>query len=141
MLLAYDSGIYQLHMPRSAFQDALTQEVIVATQVRELAALERLHGEFGFTYEDLARALGTNESTLHRWRRGGEPTTVYLKRLAAFESFLEELDALFDTQGTREWLDRRLEVLKNRTPREMILDGHVDRVTGVLYAMNAGAAL
>lgn len=113
----------------------------MATQIRELAALERLHAEFEFTYEDLALSLGTGESTLHRWRRGGEPTTVYLKRLAAFESFLEELDALFDTEGARDWIDQRLEVLKNRTPREMILDGHVDRVTGVLYAMNAGAAL
>jgi hypothetical protein len=32
-------------------------------------------------------------------------------------------------------------VLKQRTPRQMIIEGHVDRVTGVLYALNAGALL
>jgi hypothetical protein len=37
-------------------------------------------------------------------------------------------------------MDRRLEVRKNRTPREIILVGHVDRVTGMLDAMNGGAA-
>jgi hypothetical protein len=28
--------------------------------------------------------------------------------------------------------------LQNRTPRQMLLAGHVDRLTGILYAINAG---
>jgi uncharacterized protein (DUF2384 family) len=116
----------------------------VATIVRELEAVERLHGEFGFRYGELAQALNASEPTLHRWRRGagGEPTAVYLKRLEALEAFLEELDDLFaDVQAARAWLDKPLSVLKDRTPRQMILDGHVDRVTGILYALNAGVSL
>ena len=116
----------------------------MTTTLRELEAIERLHGEFGFRYAELAQALNTTEPTLHRWRRGtgGEPTPVYLKRLEAFEAFLEELDALFAKRRTAlAWLDKPLPVLKQRTPRQMIIDGHVDRVTGVLYALNAGAAL
>lgn len=116
----------------------------MATIIRELEAVERLHGEFGFRYLELAQALNTSEPTLHRWRRGtgGEPTPVYLKRLEALEAFLEELDDLFAEQETaRAWLDKPLRVLKQRTPRQMMLDGHVDRVTGVLYALNAGASL
>ena len=114
------------------------------TLVRELEALERLHSDFGFSYAQLAQALNTSEPTLHRWRRGtgGEPTPVYLKRLEAFEAFLEELDDLFaGKRSAAAWLDKPLPVLKNRTPRAMILDGHVDRVTGVLYALNAGVSL
>ena len=113
-------------------------------RIRELEAVVRLHGEFGFRYLELAQALNTSEPTLHRWRRGtgGEPTPVYLKRLEALEAFLEELDDLFAEQETaRAWLDKPLRVLKQRTPRQMMLDGHVDRVTGVLYALNAGASL
>lgn len=113
----------------------------MATLARELTALERLHEDFGFTYDDLAGALHTGGSSLHRWRRGHKPSPVYLRRLAAFESFLEELGMLFERDGAREWIDRPLSVLKGATPRAMILDGHVDRVTGVLYAMNAGAPL
>jgi ParB-like chromosome segregation protein Spo0J len=112
--------------------------------LRELEALERLHEEFEFRYAELAQALNTTEPTLHRWRRGtgGEPTAVYRKRLEAFEAFLEELDALFARpRAAQAWLDKSLVVLKNRTPRQMIIEGHVDRVTGVLYALNAGAAL
>jgi ParB-like chromosome segregation protein Spo0J len=119
-------------------------ELHMATIIRELEAIERLHRDFGFRYTDLADALNTSEPTLHRWRRGagGEPTPVYLKRLEAFEAFLEELDDLFaDRAAAREWFDKSLVVLKGKTPREMICEGHVDRVTGVLYGLNFGAGL
>ena|ERR1700689_3899945 len=99
---------------------------------------------FDFRYGELAKALNTSEPTLHRWRRGtgGEPTPVYLRRLEALQAFLEELNSLFaDRSEARAWLDKSLTVLKGNTPREMIRDGHVDRVTGVLYALNAGASL
>ncbi len=78
------------------------------------------------------------------WRRGagGEPTPVYRKRLEALDAFLEEFDDLFaDHTAARAWLDQPLAVLKGQTPRAMILAGHVDRVTGILYALNAGVAL
>jgi uncharacterized protein (DUF2384 family) len=116
----------------------------MTTLLRELEPLERLHTLFGLRYDELAQAINASESTLHRWRRGsgGEPTPVYIARLAALQVFLEELDALFaDRDAARAWLERPLGALKGATPRSMIASGHVDRVTGVLYAMNAGAAL
>ena len=116
----------------------------MTTIIRELEAVERLHTDFDFRYSELAQALNTSEPTLHRWRRGtgGEPTAVYLKRLEALQAFLEELDELFaKPKAARAWLDRAMPVLKGKSPREMIRDGHVDRVTGVLYALNAGASL
>ena len=111
------------------------------TQLQELEALERLRADFGFTYDDLATALVTNASTLHRWRGGTEPTPIYLQRLAAFASFLDELNALLVPEAQRPWIDTPREVFKGATPRQLILAGNVDRVTGVLYAMNAGTPL
>ena len=116
----------------------------MTTLAQELAAVERLHEEFKFRYDELARGLNTSETTLHRWRRGtgGEPTPVYHKRLEAYETFLEELDALYaQHDAARAWLDKPLGALKGQSPRAMILAGHVDRVTGILYALNAGASL
>jgi len=113
------------------------------TTTRVLEPLERLHDEFGLTYSELARAVNTNEATLHRWRRGegGEPSPVYQARLAALNEFLEELARTFRRTGdARAWVAESLPALKGRTPRQLIVDGHVDRVTGVLYAINAGVA-
>jgi len=116
----------------------------MATLLRELEAVEHLHDRFGFTYADIAAAVNTRESSLHRWRSGdgAPPTPVYLARLAALEAFVAELGRTFRTQKqATKWVDERVPAFGNRTAREMILAGHVDRVTGVLYAINAGVSL
>lgn len=116
----------------------------MTTLLKELEAVERLHDQFGFTYADLAAAVNTRESTLHRWRSaaGAPPTPVFLARLAALDAFLAELRRTFGTPADAwAWVDERVPALHGRTAREMILAGHVDRVTGVLYAINAGASL
>lgn len=113
------------------------------TIIQALEPVHRLHDDFDFTYGELAKAISTNEATLHRWRRGegGEPTPVYQARLAALGEFLEELGRTFRaTTDAKRWLTEALPALKARTPRELIVDGHVDRVTGLLYAINAGVA-
>lgn len=110
---------------------------------RVLEPVHRLHDEFGFTYGELAKAISTNEATLHRWRRneGGEPTPVYQARLAALGEFLEELGRTLRTDAdAKQWIREAMPALKMRTPRELIVEGHVDRVTGLLYAINAGVA-
>jgi uncharacterized protein (DUF2384 family) len=113
------------------------------TIIRVLEPVERLHDEFGFTYGELARAATANEATLHRWRRGegGEPTAVYQARLAALGAFLDELGRTFRrARDAKDWIAKPLPALKGRSPRQLILEGHVDRVTGLLYAINAGVA-
>ena len=103
----------------------------------------RLRTEFGFSYGALATALQVPSSTVHRWRSaaGASPTPVFLHRLAAFGTFLEELDMLMEASAAAIWLDVPLPSLRGRTPREVIQAGHVDRVTGIVMAMNAGMPL
>ena len=113
----------------------------MATISPELRAIEAVHDRLGLTYREIARAINATESTLHRWRRGEGPvpTPVFLARLEALDAFLIELGRTFrDWNDAQEWVDQRISLLQNRTPREMIREGHVDRVTCVLYALNAG---
>jgi hypothetical protein len=106
-----------------------------------LAVVEELHDRLGFTYRELAGAVHADEATLHRWRKGSgaAPSPVYLARLAALQAFLDELRRTFRRwEDAAAWVDRPAPAFKGETPRALILAGHVDRVTGVLYALNAG---
>lgn len=111
---------------------------------RALDAVERLYGEFGFTYRSLAAILNTSESRLRLWRLGAGtgPSPAAQARLSALDAFLTELRRTFQSMSAaRAWLDVQVPALDDRSPRQMILDGYIERVTGILYALNAGVAL
>ncbi|CAN5583516.1 hypothetical protein BH24GEM3_BH24GEM3_14470 [soil metagenome] len=113
----------------------------MATRIPELKSVEAAHDLLGLTYREIADAIHATESTLHRWRKaeGAEPTPVFLARLEALDAFLVELGRTFRAwEDARNWLDTEVPYLQNRTPRQMLLAGHVDRLTGILYAINAG---
>lgn len=59
----------------------------MATRSQELAAMERLRDDFGFTYDDIAAALVTDVSTLHGWRSDPsrrQSTYIVSSRSSAF---------------------------------------------------------
>ena len=110
-----------------------------------LDTVEELHDRLGFTYRELAVAIHADEATLHRWRdgvrkgSGAAPSPVYLARLAALQAFLDELRRTFRRwEDAAAWVDRPTPAFDDETPRALIRADHVDRVTGVLYALNAG---
>ena len=106
-----------------------------------LTVVEELHDQLGFTYRELAGAIHADEATLHRWRKGSgaAPSPVYLARLAALQTFVDELRRTFrHWDDAAAWVDRPAPAFRDETPRALVLAGHVDRVTGVLYALNAG---
>jgi transcriptional regulator with XRE-family HTH domain len=106
-----------------------------------LAVVEELHDRLGFSYRELAGAIHADEATLHRWRKGSGagPSPVYLARLAALQAFVDELGRTFrEWTDAAAWVDRPAPAFRDETPRALVLAGHVDRVTGVLYALNAG---
>ncbi len=112
-----------------------------ARHAHALEVIEELHDRLGFTYRELAGAIHADEATLHRWRKGGgaAPSPVYLARLAALQTFMDELRRTFRRwDDAAAWVDRAAPAFRDATPRSLILEGHVDRVTGVLYALNAG---
>jgi uncharacterized protein (DUF2384 family) len=108
--------------------------------VPQIGIIEDAHEQLGLTYREVADAVQAQESTVHRWRRGDvAPTAVFLGRLNALGDLLSELHRTFaNPADAREWLDRSIPALKQRTPRDLVLSGQMDRITGLLYALNAG---
>jgi transcriptional regulator with XRE-family HTH domain len=106
----------------------------------ELKAVEEAHDLLGLTYREIAAALKADESTLHRWRSAeSDPSPIFLSRLESLEEFLRELEGTFRSwDAARRWLDREVEALAGRRPREVLLQGRLERVTGVLLSLNLG---
>jgi hypothetical protein len=113
------------------------------TLTHELRTVEQAHDLLSLTYAEVARAIKADESTLHRWRSGdSEPSPIFLDRLDALGEFLGELRrTVKDQVAARYWLDRAVPALGGRTPREVLLAGRVERLTGLLASFNAGNAL
>lgn len=111
-----------------------------AVLARRLQAIEAAHDRLGLTYREVARALRADESTLHRWRGGEtEPSPVFLDRLEALEEFLAEVARTFRSdEAALRWLDREVPALDGRTPRELLLAGRMERLTGLLLSLNLG---
>lgn len=114
-----------------------TRKPGVAPQV---STIEAARQQLDISYREIAQALHAEESTVHRWRNGSvAPTPVFIGRLGSLGDLLVELNRTFARQtDAREWLAKPNPALQNKTPLEVILGGHMDRVTGMLYALNAG---
>lgn len=112
----------------------------MATLVQELQTVELSHDALGLTYQEIARAIRADESTLHRWRSGDtEPSPVFLGRLDALGELLIELRRTFnDWDAARRWLDQSVPYLAGETPRAALLSGRVEKLTALLGALNAG---
>lgn len=111
----------------------------MAVLSHHVRTVERAHDYLGLSYQKIADTLNADESTLHRWRNGAEPSAVFVARLEALEAFLAELEATFRRpRAAREWLERPIAALKGRRPIEFLESGRIDVLTGVLYTLNAG---
>jgi hypothetical protein len=113
------------------------------TLAAELQIVEQVHEDLGIQLKQIATIIGADESTLHRWLSGATPRgprKVYRSRLVALQEFYTELRDAFRTLGAaRRWLhEERLPAFGGRTPLEMLLDGKLERVTGLLWNMNNG---
>lgn len=109
----------------------------------ELKAIEQAHAVLGLTYREIAAALRADESTVHRWRSGdSDPSPVFLSRLEALEELVRETEQTFRSEAAaRGWLDREVEALEAKRPRELLLEGRIERVTAVLLSLNVGASI
>jgi len=115
----------------------------MATLAAELQIVEQIHEDLGIQLKQIAEIIGADESTLHRWLSGATPSgprKIYRSRLRALREFYDELRSAFRTlAAARRWLrEERVAAFRNRTPLELLLDGKLERVTGLLWNMNNG---
>jgi len=115
----------------------------MATLAPELQVIERVHTDLGLQLKQIATIVGADESTLHRWLSGATPSgprKVYRSRLAALEEFDTELrDAFSSLDAARRWLwEARPPLLGGQIPVDVMLAGKLERVTALLWSLNAG---
>jgi uncharacterized protein (DUF2384 family) len=108
----------------------------------QLGVIEETHVLLGLQYKQIARVLGADESTLHRWRTGEtEPSRAYLARLEALEEFLRELFLTLRPDGARAWLETPVPALEDRRPLDLLLEGRIEPLTRLLLRLNLGISL
>jgi transcriptional regulator with XRE-family HTH domain len=112
----------------------------MAVLPRQLEAAEDAHDRLGLSYEQVAAALRANSSSLHRWRSGEvEPSPVFLDRLEALGELMGQLRRTFRSDAmAREWFDRPVPAFSQRTPRVLLVEGKIERITAALEGLNTG---
>lgn len=112
------------------------------TTTPALPGIENGREYLGLTLKQVAQAVKADESTLHRWRTGSTPSPVFLSRLEALDDLVGEMRKTFrDRRAARAWLEREIPSLDGRTPRDVILRGGAEKLTGMLLALNTGMSL
>lgn len=112
------------------------------TTTPALPGIENGTNYLGLTLKQVAQAVKADESTLHRWRTGVTPSPVFMSRLESLDELVVEMRKTFrDREVARRWLERAVPSLGGRTPREIILEGGAEKLTGILLALNTGISL
>jgi uncharacterized protein (DUF2384 family) len=107
-----------------------------------LPGIENGTDYLGLTLKQVAQAIKADESTLHRWRTGVTPSPVFMSRLESLDELAAEMRKTFrDVAVAHRWLRRPVPNLGGRTPREIILEGGAEKLTGMLLALNTGISL
>lgn len=111
--------------------------------VPAIDTIEHVHSLLGLTYLEIARGICVDESTLHRWRSGvSEPSPVFRLRIAALADLLANVQRISsgEAEQARAWLDVPLPAFDARTPRQVLLAGRPDLLTGMLLALQENAS-
>ncbi|MDQ3605183.1 MAG: MbcA/ParS/Xre antitoxin family protein [Gemmatimonadota bacterium] len=108
------------------------------TTTTSLPGIDLARSALGLNYEEIARAVLTDPSTLYRWRQGHTPTAVYLSRLERLDELAREIQRTMRTEVVADWLERPVPAFDGQTPRMMILQGRGETVLGALLSLNYG---
>jgi hypothetical protein len=114
----------------------------MASQVTLLPAIDEAATTLGLNFKQVAQVIRADESTLHRWRKGEkEPSPVFLARLEALDEFVATLKSTVQPGYIRAWLNTPVPALEGKTPRSLLLEGQIEKLTGLLIALNSGLSL
>jgi uncharacterized protein (DUF2384 family) len=123
-------------VPRAATAPRLPA---TADDASPVGVVERARAEWGLRYDEIARALGADESTLHRWRaRATSPSRAFRTRLAALSTLMAAVARHHDgADAARAWLECPLVALGGYTPRALLATGRTELLVAVLTLPDA----
>ena len=121
-------------------------EATRALEMRLLAANETIdwaHDVLDLSYAAIAEAIGVDRRSLARWRaREHAPSRTHRRAMEKLRVLRFLLEAVLpDEETALEWLHSSVSMLRGRSPVSLLGEGRVDEVTGVLAAMESGAAV
>ena len=99
-----------------------------------VAVIERARLDWDLRYDEIADALGADESTLHRWRaRATRPSRAFRTRLAALSTLMAVVARDYPTpDDARRWLAEPLPALGGYTPRALLTSGRAELLVAVV---------
>lgn len=105
----------------------------------DAADIAGLCAVLGITQTSLARVLGTTPRTVTRWKRGqSEPHAATARRLRELARLRWLMETLVDPGGSRRWMHSPNEALRGRAPVDLLEEGRIETVVGLLEAVGEG---
>ena len=87
---------------------------------------------------DIARATGTNETTVRAWLRGSRsPSGIRAERLAELSSIVERVTRLMEPAYVPVWMRKPVPLLDDDKPLDVIAAGEYRRVSQVLAGLES----
>lgn len=88
---------------------------------------------------DVAEVLSVEPATVSRWNLGKAfPHPGTQKQLLDLEFIVDKLSDLYAPQEARMWLFSRQRLLGDRTPAQLIGEGHADEVLALVNRLRDG---
>jgi len=105
--------------------------------------VEYIREFFGWSYKDIATALGVNPRTLLRYRKQeSTPSPEARAKLEALAHIADLIDVEFTTrEGGLLWLKTKVKAFQYQRPIDMLRRGELDPVLTALTNMYTGAFL
>jgi transcriptional regulator with XRE-family HTH domain len=105
--------------------------------------VEYIREFFGWTFKDIAAALGVSPRTLLRYRKEqSAPSSDARGKLELLAQIADLIDVEFTTwEGGLEWLDTKVKAFQYQRPIDMLRRGELDPVLTALTNMYTGAFL
>lgn len=111
--------------------DTLDAELRTMAQARSKEALENLLdrlSDLGFSWRDIARAVGVSVPALRKWRLGGTATGENRRRVATLVAFCDIANSRFCISDVACWLEAPLDPQTPLTGLDLMAEGRFDLV-------------
>jgi hypothetical protein len=101
--------------------------------------LETIREKGGMRNTEVAILLGTRPETVSRWNQGrAYPHSSTEKALLELEYIVDQLSEFYSPQEARHFVFSRQKLLNDKSPAELIKQGHVDSILRLIGKLRDG---